>query len=438
MDVQRDAKTPLWSQGVEHRLREVVEMLRETSRAGDDPQASVAAYAKRVRRWTDSDRVISISRRGLEKPHVRVTRSTTWKESIDPWKNFDRLPLFSSGFLSEVIHAGDPLVLNDASFSVRDPAYEYLEGMRSALVLPTWDNGEALNMVVQLAERPNAFDADRLPEQLWISNLFGRATKNLALSRDVKEAYAALDRELRSVADMQMSLLPSETPAIPTMELATHYQTSTRAGGDYYDFFQLPDDRWGILVADVSGHGTPAAVLMAIVHAIAHLMPGEPWPPHRALAYVNRALTKRYTKDGGAFVTMIYGVYDARTRVFHFANAGHPEPMVRAADGKTRTIPHPGAGLPLGIMDDTAYTTQDLTLKPGEALVLYTDGITEAYNSEKELFGEARLMDAISRGGSRPEGGAGGILAAIVEGVGAHAGLAHRSDDRTVVVGLVK
>lgn len=427
-----------WSLGWEQRLANIGDMLRDTSTYHEDPQQSVRGFVQRMRGIVPTDRAVSISRRGLEPPKYRVTRSTTWETPIDPWRQPELLPVFEGGLMGELLYAGVPRYIRELRVAPDDPAREYFEGMRSLVALPTWEEGRVLNMVLQMFEDPGTFDPERFPEMLWVSNLFGRSTRNLVLARDVKEAYAALDRELRSVAEMQMSLLPRETPMVSTMEIATHYQTSTRAGGDYYDFFELPDDRWGILVADVSGHGTPAAVLMAIVHAIAHLMPGEPWPPHRAMAYVNRALTRGYTKDGGAFVTMIYGVYDARARVFHFANAGHPEPMVRGVDGTTRRIPHEGAGLPLGIMEDSAYATRDLALAPGEALVLYTDGITEAYNAQKDMFGEDRLMDAIARGGSRPEGGAGGILAAIIEGVGAHAGLAHRSDDRTVVVGLVK
>src|SRR5207253_1299364 len=103
---------------------------------------------------------------------------------------------------------------------------------------------------------------------VWLSNLFGRATHNLVLAEELRQAYEAVDRELVAVADIQRSLLPAKLPKIPTMDLAAHYQTSRRAGGDYYDFFPLAEGKWGIIVADVSGHGTPAAVLMAITHCI--------------------------------------------------------------------------------------------------------------------------------------------------------------------------
>src|SRR5207249_9646395 len=113
-----------------------------------------------------------------------------------------------------------------------------------------------------------------VPELVWISNLFGRATHNLVLAEQVQSAFEAVDQEMKTIANLQRSLLPSPLPTIPRMGLAAHYQTSQRAGGDYYDFFPLPDGKWGILIADVSGHGTPAAVLMAVTHSIAHTYPG--------------------------------------------------------------------------------------------------------------------------------------------------------------------
>src|SRR5262249_10816585 len=157
------------------------------------------------------------------------------------------------------------------------------------------DQGVALNMVVVLSKRPAAFSKEGFPEMVWVSNLFGRATNSLVLSAELKEAYTALDNELQVVADIQRSLLPTELPRIPTLDLAAWYQPSRRAGGDYYDFFPLPEGKWGILIADVSGHGTPAAVLMAITHCIAHTHPGPATPPGEILSYVNCHLNARYT-----------------------------------------------------------------------------------------------------------------------------------------------
>src|SRR5204863_327292 len=153
--------------------------------------------------------------------------------------------------------------------------------------------------------------------------LFGRATQNLVLSEEVKRAYESLDREMQVVADMQRSLLPRELPQIPGLQVATHYQTSRRAGGDYYDFFKLPNGMWGILIADVSGHGTPAAVMMAVTHSIAHTHNGPPQPPSLLMKFINDHLTARYTTDTGNFVTAFYGIYTPESRSLTYSCAGH-------------------------------------------------------------------------------------------------------------------
>ena len=150
-------------------------------------------------------------------------------------------------------------------------------------------------MVVTMMEEPGAFDPEQFPERFWISSLFGRATQTLVLNDELKRAYEIVERELKVVADIQRSLLPRDLPAIPGWSWRRHYQTSQWAGGDYYDFFELPDGRWGFLIADVSGHGTPAAVMMAILHSLAHGHPGHPEPPS-ALSSMSTGGSPRVTR----------------------------------------------------------------------------------------------------------------------------------------------
>ena len=417
----------------QQRLAIIVETFRELSRQ-TQPDAMVRAYAQRMRSLWIADRTVSLSRRGLRAPEVRVTRSSTWTSQPDPWRQRDLLPILSGGVLSKLIYADEPAFIEHFEPDPADPGFPYIEGMRSLIAIPHYENGEALNMVLHLRTDPAGFDPERFPELVQMSNLFGRATKNLVLTQELTEANHALDSELKAVQDIQLSLLPQAMPAIPTLDLSSHYQTSTRAGGDYYDFFRLPDQRWGLLVADVSGHGTPAAVLMAIVHAIAHLMPGDPAPPDRVISFINRALAARYTSDGGSFVTAIYAVYDPSARTLQLASAGHPEPLVRGIDGSIRAVPIPDTGLPLGLMDDAEYGSHTIQLHPGEAFALYTDGITEAFNHRREMFGIDRLRHAIARAPLDADA----IVNAIVEDLGAFAGLSSRSDDRTLLVGVVR
>lgn len=419
------------------RVAHIVDTMREVSRQ-TDPQEVVRAYAARMRGTIAPGHILGLSRRGVRAPAVRLTRSSRWSHQPDPWRNAHELPVVEGGLLAEWMYAGEPVIHHDFAVPVGDPAHEYLHDARSLVAIPHFEDGEAVNMVVHTSAKPGAFEEERFPDFVLQSILFGRSTKNLVLARERKEAFDALDAELRSVQDMQMSLLPDRPPHMTGVDLATHYQTSTRAGGDYYDFFDLgasscKDRVMGVLMADVSGHGTPAAVLMAVVHAIAHLTPGEPTPPDKVLTFINRALTSRYTAKRGAFVTAIYGIYDPATRVLSYANAGHPEPLVRDVDGTVRELAHPAGGLPLGILDDVKYESTAVRLEPGQAIVLYTDGITEAFNAQKDMYGVERLKAAISA--APPD--ASEIVARVVDDLGRFAGLDSRSDDRTLVVAVV-
>jgi sigma-B regulation protein RsbU (phosphoserine phosphatase) len=187
---------------------------------------------------------------------------------------------------------------------------------------------------------------------------------------------------LKVVGDIQRSLLPDKLPEIPGLQLAAHYLTSRRAGGDYYDFFPLSDGRWGIFIADVAGHGTPAAVLMAVTHSIAHALPGDPDPPSRLLSHVNRALAQRYTNGTGTFVTAFYGIFDPATRKLTYSCAGHPRPRIRNCEGGCCGVAADtldgSLGLPLGIDADEEFIDAQVQLKRGDVLIFYTDGITES------------------------------------------------------------
>lgn len=427
--MSRDLRGGTW----EERLAHVMETMRQISRI-HDPQEMVRAYASRMRGTVSRGHTISLSRRGLTFPTVRVTRSTQWEVHPDPWREPEKLPLIRGGLLAELIYADEARIIAPVGVGRSDPAYEMLSHAKSLVAIPHFEDGAGLNMVLLTSVDDGSLDPERLPDLVLQSNLFGRGTKNLVLTRELGEAYEAIDREMRSVQDMQLALLPPGTPVVPGLDLATHYQTSHRAGGDYYDFFELPDGRLGVLVADVSGHGTPAAVMMAIVHAVAHLTPGEPGAPEKVLEFLNRRLCERYTRVVAQFVTAIYGVYDPSTSTLVYANAGHPEVLVRRAPGRVEEQTHPAAGPPLGVLEDASYAPHVVKLGAGESFVLYTDGITEAFDGERRMYGKERLAGVVGRSGP----GASDLVGAIVEDVGQFAGLASRSDDRTLVVGHVR
>jgi phosphoserine phosphatase RsbU/P len=414
------------------RLNSILDMMREMS-LQTDPQEMVRNYGARMRRLMPRDANISMSRRGLIHPKYRITRSSRWEDPINPWKEKDRLPLFDGGLLAELIYSDQPRVIDDLQVASDDPAAAYLTGYRSLMAIPLFDQGVALNMVVLLAKNPGAFDRRQLPEQVWMGNLFGRATSNLVLNEQLQQAYQTLDREFKVVGDIQRSLLPAVLPQIATMDLAAYYQPSTQAGGDYYDFFPMPDGKWGIIIADVSGHGTPAAVLMAITHSLAHTHPGLPTPPNSLLEYLNRNLATWYAGLGGTFVTAFYGVYDPKQRTITYSSAGHNPPRLkRCQDGSLISLDGAG-GLPLGILADGVYEQTSRQLQPGDQIIFYTDGIVEARNPEGELFGMQRLDVALENCSLQAKA----LLDTLISSVEEFAAGRAADDDRTVIVARI-
>ena len=416
------------------RLDHVVATMRDLSRQ-QDPEAMVQMYGHRIGELMPRDRLVSLSRRGVERPEVIVARSSDWDEAPDPWHERSRLPRVASGILSEIAYAEEPRVIEDLSVERDDPGAEYLTDMRSMMAIPVFDDGQALNVVLLLSRRRAGFSREQLPEMVWTTNLFGRATHNLVLSEELRRTNAALDQELEAVAQVQRSLLPAAMPDIPTLDLAASYETSRHAGGDYYDVFPLPGDAWGMLMADVSGHGTSAAVMMAITHSLAHAYGGPPSPPGRLLSYLNEHLAaSRYNQESGAFVTAWYGVFDPRNRGLTFASAGHPAPRLRRC-GSGRIEPLIGPqGLPVGVLPKQDYHEGFTTLGPGDLLVLYTDGITEARNARGKFFGVRRL-DAVFED---CQATAAETVQGILGAVRAFADGSAPEDDRTLLVARVR
>ena len=261
------------------------------------------------------------------------------------------------------------------------------------MALPQYDNGEGLNVTVTLLPIDMQIDHEIIPVLHWQSGLFGRGTQNLVLKNQLSAAMATLDRELQSVGEIQRSLLPDSLPSIPGFALAAYYETSARAGGDYYDFFPLEGGEWGLFIADVSGHGTPAAVVMAITHAIAHAKPRAHTPPATLLRFLNDRLANAYTR-GGTFVTAFYAVLNPNTRTITYARAGHNSPRLVRGD-QVHSLDGDG-GLPMGIVEGECYEQATVTLEPGDLLLLYTDGIVEAMAplrgaTRRQLYGVERL-----------------------------------------------
>jgi len=420
----------------QQQLAMVIETMREIS-SHTDPQDMVREYGRRMRSIIASDRFLSLTRRGVEEPDFIIARNLTRDQdadSVNPWRDRDKLPRLSGGLLGELVYSNEARVLEDFEFADDDPAADLLRGHRLLVTIPVFDQGQSMNMMVQLYKDPASFDRLRLPQLVWTSNLFGRATHNLVLNKELTEAYKIVDQELQVISDIQRSLLPRRLPDVPGLDLAAYYSPARQAGGDYYDFFPLADGKWGILLADVAGHGTPAAVHVAITHTLAHTRPHYSTHPADLVSYINHNLATRYTMDSGLFITGFFAVYDPAHRTISYTSAGHPPPRVkRCSDGSLFTL-NQAAGLPMGILPDAEYPTASVELSSGDQLIFYTDGITEAFNGDNEMFGIERLDQALENCTLTAQGLIDDVLARVDDFTGAR----EADDDRTVLVAKVK
>jgi phosphoserine phosphatase RsbU/P len=213
---------------------------------------------------------------------------------------------------------------------------------------------------------------------------------------EVEQAEKLRAQELEHAAQIQQSILPHKFPAFPDrkdFELHAAMVPAKEVGGDFFDFFLLDAEHLGFVIGDVSGKGVPAALFMAVSRTLLRAFAQHRASPGECLAYMNSNLTAQ--SDSAMFTTVFYGILDTRTGELQFANGGHNRPYVLAVNGNPRPLSDESGPI-VGIMDGFSYETYAGRLAPGETLVLYTDGVTEARDNKDEFFGDKRLEDLLS------------------------------------------
>lgn len=251
------------------------------------------------------------------------------------------------------------------------------------------------------------------------------------LNRELAARVAEIEGELQVVADVQRRLLPARLPRAADLRFGVHYATSRYAGGDYYDVVPLPDGSVGILMADVSGHGTPSAVVMAMARSVFHALPGPADEPAEVLHHLNRHLVDLWEDR---FVTALYAVVDSSRRRMRVASAGHLDPILVRMPRRDVVPFHAPGVFPIGVDAFANIPVSTLELRPGDHLLFFTDGVSERFNPQREMYGVERLGRALAAAaGDDPQR----VVSALVADVDAFAAAAPPDDDQTFLLCVI-
>jgi len=269
-----------------------------------------------------------------------------------------------------------------------------------------------------------------IPLPAWqngtISLVLGFVLLNLLVMLEVADRLS-LKHDLNVARDIQLAMLPHGIYRSPGVEVHGETQPANTVGGDFYDLIPLPDGRLIVALGDVAGKGSPAALLMALLLAILRTLVDEGLEPGPLLERLNTQVLRHAPRS--RFVTLFLAIYEPGGRLL-WVNAGQNPPHIRRADGRIETLP--ATGVALGMFEGTTYAAETATLEPGDLLVAYSDGITEAeHDTTHEPFDEAGLDKVLGAwfAASTPE-----ISRAIIDAVTAHVGEARFGDDLTVLV----
>ena len=240
-----------------------------------------------------------------------------------------------------------------------------------------------------------------------------------------------MKRDLEIAREIQTWLVPSQPPEVSGAQIAFATRPQNSVAGDYYDaFYPNPDEkgRLVVVIADVAGKSVPAALLMATLQASLRTIAGEGASVSDLVTRLNRYACA-HSLEGRRFTTAVFSEYDTATRTLTYVNAGHNAPILRRANGKLETLET--GGLPLGIEVGSKYETATIELQPGDALILFTDGVVEAFNERGEEFGNDRWFGAIR---NLPDWNAQETLHFLMKRVDEFAGATRQSDDITCLV----
>jgi sigma-B regulation protein RsbU (phosphoserine phosphatase) len=291
---------------------------------------------------------------------------------------------------------------------------------RSSANFPLKVRGEVIGVLGVDHQERDAFSSQQLQIFQALAGHITVAIENARMFQRERLERVRMQREVDDARAIQQSLFPKATPLVPGFAFETVWHPAGSLAGDWFDFIDLGNDRYGIVLADVSGKGMPAALLMSATRGILRSLAKVDSSPSKTLVRVNQSLMDDLPM--GKFVTMIYAVLDARSREITVASAGHLRPLLINDETSFLEV---DTGLPLGL-GASSYPEHTVRMKPGTQLLFYTDGITEAENASGEEYGPARLMEHFQQPDACVEG--------LIDEVERHGNGAVRADDATAVL----
>lgn len=300
--------------------------------------------------------------------------------------------------------------------------------LRSLLACPLSVKGRVLGaLVLEEAQAPGGSPERRLEIIAGIAQQAALAIQNEQLEQE-RLGRERLERELQLAREIQQTFIPSQLPSLPGWEIAATWRAARQVAGDFYDIFELPDGHLGVVIADVADKGMPAALFMVLTRALMRAIAWDHPSPGAVLSRVNDLLVP--DAQYGMFVTAFYAILSLGSGRLTYANAGHNRPLIfRSRTQRLQRLKK--GGMALGVMSGANLEDHSVWMRPGDRVILYTDGVTEAFSARGWAYGEKRLRAVIR---STSAVSAPHTLAAIDTSVLDHVGLAPPSDDLTVIV----
>ena len=335
----------------------------------------------------------------------------------------------SSTVRDRVLTEKASLLVRDAQLdqALREHVSIVAQKVRSMMAVPLQTNDRVIGLIyVDSPHLIREFSREDLNLLTVMANVAAIRIEHARLN-EIEEAERAMAKDMQQAALIQKALLPSEPPAVPGLDISGATTACRTVGGDYFDFLRFPDGQIGMLVGDVAGKGMPAALLMSSLQARVQVLFEEAGDLARKIGRLNKAVCSNCPDN--RFITFFMTVADPDTGELVYTNAGHNPPLlVRAAGGFEKLG---GGGVILGILPMASYTESSMRMKPGDVLVLFSDGVTEAADPSDEDFGEERLAALVASMRERP---AAEIVEAIESAVSEFTQGAPAADDITVVV----